>query len=69
MLCCMPRRKKSPVAEYLSSIGRKGGAKKVPKGLALLSPEDRDRIRQKGLATRREKAAQKKNAAENGGAR
>ena len=64
LLWGMPRRKKSPVAEYLSSIGRKGGAKKVPKGLALVSPEDRAKIREKGLAARRAKAGSKNNVAE-----
>jgi len=55
----MSKGKQATISEYLSAIGRKGGAKKVPKGLAMLSPEDRARIREKGLATRRQKAAEK----------
>jgi hypothetical protein len=53
-------KKKSAVSEYLASIGRKGGAKKVPKGLAMLSEEDRKKISAKGLATRRKNAARRK---------
>ncbi len=52
-------KRKSPVSDYLASIGKKGGAKKVPKGLALLSEEERAAIRAKGLATRRKNAAKK----------
>lgn len=55
-------KKKSAVSDYLASIGRKGGAKKVPKGLALMGEEERAAIRAKGLATRRKNA--KKKAAE-----
>jgi hypothetical protein len=55
----MPK-KKSPVSEYLAKIGRKGGAAKVPKGFALLSPEQREAARLKSLATRRKNAAKKK---------
>ena len=55
----MGKSKQSPVSAYLASIGRKGGAVKVPKGLALLSDEDREKIRAKGLATRRKNAAKK----------
>ena len=58
----MAKKKISPVSEYLASIGRKGGAKKVPKGLALLSEEDRAKIRAKALATRRKNAAQKRSS-------
>jgi len=50
-------KRKSPISEYLASIGRKGGAKKVAKGLAMLSEEERKKIAAKGLATRRKKAA------------
>lgn len=52
-------KKKSAVSEYLASIGRKGGAAKVPKGLASLSPKEREKIRAKALATRRKNAAQR----------
>jgi hypothetical protein len=52
-------KKKSAVSEYLASIGRKGGAAKVAKGLATLSPEAREKIRAKALATRRKNAAKK----------
>jgi hypothetical protein len=55
----MARSKKSAVTKFLSAIGRKGGAKKVPKGLALLSEEARAKIRAKGLETRRQKAVQR----------
>lgn len=55
----MPK-KKSPVAEYLASIGRKGGSAKVRKGLAVLSQEERKAISAKGLETRRKNAAKKK---------
>jgi hypothetical protein len=58
-LCGMAK-KKSPVSEYLSKIGRKGGSAKVPKGLALLSEEEREKIRAKSLATRRKNAGKKK---------
>lgn len=34
-------------------VSAKGGSKKVPKGLALVSPEKREQIRAKALATRR----------------
>ncbi len=53
-------KKKSPVSEYLASIGKKGGSAKVKKGLAMLSEEDRAAIREKALATRRKNAAAKK---------
>ena len=53
-------KKKSAVSEYLASIGRKGGAAKVAKGLAQLSPEAREKIRAKALATRRKNAAKRK---------
>jgi hypothetical protein len=56
----MTAKKKSPVSEYLASIGRKGGAAKVPKGLAMLSEEERAAIRAKALATRRKNAGKKK---------
>ncbi len=51
--------KKSAVSDYLASIGRKGGEAKVPKGLAMLSEEERKAIAAKGLATRRKNAKQK----------
>ena len=38
----------------------KGWRKKVPKGLAILSEEDRKKISAKGLATRRKNAARRK---------
>jgi hypothetical protein len=50
---------KSAVVEYLAAIGRKGGAAKVPKGLAKLSEEAGEKIRAKALATRRKSAAKK----------
>ena len=53
-------KKKSAISEYLASIGRKGGAAKVAKGLAVLSEEERKQISAKGLATRRKNAAAKK---------
>ena len=31
----------SAVSQYLASIGRKGGEAKVPKGTAVLTPEER----------------------------
>lgn len=53
--------KKSPVSEYLSKIGRKGGSAKVAsKGFASMTPEEREAARLKGLATRRKNAAKKK---------
>ena len=55
-------KKKSAVSEYLASIGRKGGEKRVAKGLAMLTEEERQKIRAKGLATRRKNAAKKKKA-------
>jgi hypothetical protein len=54
--------RKSAISEYLASIGKKGGEARVPKGLAMLSEEQRKAIAAKGLATRRAKArAEKKN--------
>jgi hypothetical protein len=53
-------KKRTLISEYLSSIGKKGGAAKVPKGLAKLSDEDRAAIRAKALATRRKNAAARK---------
>lgn len=52
--------KKSPIREYLAEIGRKGGQAKVPKGFAALTEEERQAAREKGLATRRKKAASRK---------
>ena len=34
------------------SLGRKGGLKKVPKGLATMTPEKRAAVRKKALETR-----------------
>jgi hypothetical protein len=48
----MPKRK-NPVREYLSSIGRKGGEKQVPKGLAKMSSERRREISAQGVAARK----------------
>lgn len=42
------------------SLGRRGGRAKVPKGLAMLSPERRAEIVAKAVATRRENAAKRK---------
>ncbi len=50
-------KKRSPVSEYLASIGRKGGEAKVKKGLASITPKEREKIRAKALATRRKNAA------------
>ena len=33
--------KKSAVSEYLASIGKRGGRARVPKGVAVLSQEER----------------------------
>jgi hypothetical protein len=44
--------KGSPVSKYLSEIGRRGGQVKVPKGAAVLSPEER-RERAKKMAAAR----------------
>ncbi|MBZ5585728.1 MAG: hypothetical protein LAQ30_26745 [Acidobacteriia bacterium] len=43
------------VSEYMAQIGSKGGKTKPtkPRGLAALSPEDRERIRAQGLKKRR----------------
>ena len=41
------------VSEYMAQIGREGGKKGGRKGLAALSPEDRERIREKALKARR----------------
>jgi hypothetical protein len=59
----MAKKSKSPVSRYLSKIGKKGGqVKGVAKGLAALSPEEREEIRAKALATRRKNAAKKKDS-------
>lgn len=50
-------KRKNPAAV---ALGRKGGKAKVPKGLAMMSPERRAEIAAKGLETRRENAAKKK---------
>jgi hypothetical protein len=42
-----------------SAMGRKGGAVKVPKGLATMSPEDKRRVRAEGLKTRRKRALER----------
>jgi hypothetical protein len=43
--------KKNPVSSYLAKIGKKGGEKKVPKGVAVLSEEERrERARQAAQA-------------------
>ena len=52
--------KKSPVSDYLASIGRKGGEAKVPKGLAMLTEEERKVIAAKGLAARRKNAKKRR---------
>ena len=52
--------KKSAVSNYLAEIGRKGGKAKVAKGLAVLTPAEREAIRKKALATRRKNAAKRK---------
>lgn len=50
--------------DYFSNMGKKGGATSgIKKGLAALSPERREEIRQKGLETRR-RNAEKRNLAE-----
>jgi general stress protein YciG len=58
--------KKTAVSRYLAEIGRKGGKAKVPKGTAVLSPEERTerakKAAQKGWAKKRaaKKAGRKK---------
>jgi hypothetical protein len=43
--------KRNPVSSYLAKIGKKGGQKKVPKGVAVLSEEERrQRARQAAQA-------------------
>jgi hypothetical protein len=44
--------KKSAISEYLAGIGRKGGKKKVPKGTAALTPEERAERGRQGAAKR-----------------
>ena len=39
--------------EHMAAIGSKGGAKGGRKGLAAMTPEKRERVRAKALATRR----------------
>ena len=54
----MPKRKaKNPAAVEL---GRLGGSRKVPKGLAMLDPEQRRAIATKAARTRWAKTKQKK---------
>lgn len=55
-------KKQSPISKYLAKIGSKGGEKKVPKGLAMVSPERAKEIRAKALATRQANAAKKAKA-------
>jgi Meiotically up-regulated gene 113 len=43
------------IREYMARIGSKGGKRKVPKGLAAMTPEKRQEIARKGVAKRREK--------------
>lgn len=45
----MPAKTKDPAAV---SLGKRGGAKKVPKGFAMLSPEQRSEIARKAAAKR-----------------
>jgi hypothetical protein len=47
------------VSEYLAEIGRKGGERKVPKGFATLTDEERRAAAAKGVATRRANAKKK----------
>lgn len=56
--------KKTAVSRYLAEIGRKGGQKKVPKGIATLSPEERKELAAKAAAKRWEN---KKTAAKKAG--
>jgi hypothetical protein len=49
------------VSEYLAAIGRKGGERKVKKGFATLTEDERKAAALKGVATRRANA--KKHAA------
>ena len=46
------KEKPDPVSAYLAEIGARGGRVKVPKGAAVLSPEDR-RARAKKMAEAR----------------
>jgi hypothetical protein len=57
MLVLMAK-KKDPAAV---ALGRRGGSKKTdkPKGLAALTPEQRETIRAKALAARRAKLSRK----------
>jgi len=60
--------KKSVISDYLAEIGRKGGLKggtaKVPKGTAMLTPEQRSELAKQAAAKRwgtKKKTAAKKN--------
>ena len=46
-------------AEFFRQQGAIGGSKKVPKGLATMSKEDRRRVREAGLAARRKKRVER----------
>jgi hypothetical protein len=48
---------KNPAAQ---ALGRLGGQKKVPKGIAMLSPEERKKLAQAAAAARWGKKASKK---------
>jgi hypothetical protein len=53
------------LTRYLAEIGRKGGQAKVPKGAAMLTPEERRERGRKGMAARwgKKKPATKKGKA------
>lgn len=55
---------KNPAAVEL---GRLGGLKRVPKGFAALTPEERSVIAQRGVEARREKQRKTKAAAKKKG--
>jgi hypothetical protein len=42
-----------------AELGRKGGQRKVPKGLAMLSDDEKRAIALKGVAARRKKAKER----------
>jgi hypothetical protein len=47
---------KKQISEAAAAMGRKGGKKKVPKGLATMDPEEARRIRSAGGKARWKKA-------------
>ena len=61
--------KKTAVSKYLAEIGRKGGQKRVPKGTAALTPEERTEQSRNAAIKRWEEDRKRKARAKKAGKR